>query len=269
MPSTPRRDGGSFPIHEVVPDTERKQMTDVPVVVVTGGSRGIGRAIMARLRSEGYAAVGVSRSTPSDAGPDEEFVECDLSDAVATAELGRRLACRDVYGLVNNAAVTPTADEDCALDAVTPAEMDREVRLGLYAPMLLSQALVPAMRRRGSGRIVNISSRAMLGKPKRTAYAAAKSGLMGMSRTWALELAGDAITVNVVAPGPVETEAFRTANPDADSAGGLIDAVPLKRAAHPDEVAHAVAFLIDERAGYITGQTVYIDGGLTVAVIKP
>ncbi|MGY1723516.1 SDR family oxidoreductase [Blastococcus sp. SYSU DS0533] len=242
-------------------------MNDGRRVLVTGASKGIGRATMRRLLEDGYRPIGVARSRPDDLDPAEEFHECDLMDLDATRELIAEVAREEpVYGLVNNAAMSPTTSlDDCSLQ-----DMDAAYRINVLAPLLLTQGVVPGMRTLGGGRIVNIGSRAALGKVNRTAYAAAKSGLVGATRTWALELAPDAITVNVVAPGPIDTELFRTASvPGHPRTEALLAAVPLQRVGAPEEVAHVIAFLLDDLAGFVTGQTVHIDGGLTISAVKP
>jgi 3-oxoacyl-[acyl-carrier protein] reductase len=222
---------------------------------------------MRRLRADGYHPIGVARTTPDDLEPGEEFLLCDLSDLEATAELATELAAQaPCYGLVNNAAMSPTT----SLDDVTLAEMDIASRVSLLAPLLLTQKLVPGMRARGGGRIVNISSRAALGKVNRTAYTAAKAALAGVTRTWALELAEHAITVNTISPGPIDTEIFRVSSPPGHPrTEALMAAVPLQRVGQPEEVANLIAFLLQDLSGYITGQDIHIDGGLTISAVKP
>ena len=235
-------------------------------VLVTGASRGIGRAAMQRLREDGFRPIGLARTLPSDAVEGEEYHAVDMTDFAALRELLATLTSHEpFYGLVNNAAMSPvTSLEDCTLE-----DMDDAVRLNLLAPLICTQAVAPGMRRMRAGRIVNISSRAGLGKVNRTAYSATKAGIVGMTRTWALELAGDGISVNAIAPGPVLTELFRQASPpEHPRTIALMDAVPLKRAAEPSELAHFIAFLLDERSGFMTGQTLYVDGGLTVSAVK-
>jgi NAD(P)-dependent dehydrogenase (short-subunit alcohol dehydrogenase family) len=116
----------------------------------------------------------------------------------------------------------------------------------------------------GFGRIVNMASRAALGKELRTAYAASKAGLIGATRVWALELGAHGITVNALGPGPIATELFNRANPPGDPrTRAIVESVPVKRVGTPEDVAHAAGFL-DERAGFVTGQVLYVCGGLTV-----
>jgi NAD(P)-dependent dehydrogenase (short-subunit alcohol dehydrogenase family) len=241
-------------------------VTDNRLVLVTGASRGIGRATLERLSRDGYVPVGTARTRPDDLPPGACFEECDLADPSAVSALiGRLTAMGPFYGLVNNAAMSPTT----SLQDTTPADMDAAYRISVLAPLLLAQGLLPGMRGLGAGRIVNMSSRAALGKVNRTAYGAAKSALVGMTRTWALELAAEAITVNAISPGPVDTELFRTASPpDAPATIALKAAIPVRRIGTPEEVAHVVAFLLHNLAGYITGQTIYIDGGLTVGCAR-
>ncbi|ETH33935.1 oxidoreductase, short chain dehydrogenase/reductase family protein [Bordetella pertussis H897] len=157
-----------------------------PVVLVTGASRGIGRAIAQRLLADGYDVVNFSRGKPADVLPGERFVPVDLSDTEAARRAATELAAqREVLHLVNNAGLIEVA----GIDQVAPDAMQRTLALNLVAPLVLLQALLPGMRARGYGRVVNIGSRAALGKPGRSAYGASKAGLAGMSRTWALELA--------------------------------------------------------------------------------
>ena len=114
--------------------------------------------------------------------------------------------------LVNNAGMIQVAD----IESVTQEDLARTVALNLTAPLLLMQALLPGMRQAGYGRVVNIGSRAALGKPGRSVYGATKSGLVGMTRTWALELGKAGVTVNTVAPGPIATELFDQSNPPGE-----------------------------------------------------
>jgi len=135
------------------------------------------------------------------------------------------------------------------------------------APMLLTQALIPVMQKKGYGRVVNIGSRAALGKQGRTVYSATKAGIVGMTRTWALELARSGVTVNAIAPGAIATELFLTANPEnSEQTKKLKAAVPMGRIGKPEEIAHVVAMLFDPLAGYTTGQVIYVCGGLSVGM---
>jgi 3-oxoacyl-[acyl-carrier protein] reductase len=124
---------------------------------------------------------------------------------------------------------------------------------------------LPGMKAARFGRVVNISSRAALGKQQRTVYAATKSALIGMAKVWALELGEFGVTANAIGPGPIRTELFDRANPPGDArTRAIIDAIPVRRIGTPDDVANAVAFLLDERSGFVTGQVLYVCGGMTV-----
>jgi NAD(P)-dependent dehydrogenase (short-subunit alcohol dehydrogenase family) len=115
--------------------------------------------------------------------------------------------------------------------------------------------------------LANMSSRAALGKELRTAYAATKAGLIGMTRVWALELGAHGITANAIGPGPIRTELFDRANPpDAPRTRAIIESVPVRRIGTPEDVAHAASYLLDARSGFVTGQVLYVCGGMTVGV---
>ncbi|GAB2801602.1 SDR family oxidoreductase [Halomonas shantousis] len=232
-----------------------------PCVIVTGGARNIGQAIALRLQQDGYRVI-VLDILPPEAESLSEFHQLDLSDAEQTRNLMTELAHRHrVTRLVNNVGlVRPALLEDATLEDFT-ALMELNVRSALVC----TQAVAPVMREEGFGRIVMNTSRVVLGKEARSIYSATKGALQSMSRTWALELAADGITVNCVAPGPIATTAFWQNNPpDSERARRIIDNVPLKRMGQPEDVAQAVSFFCDQRSGFITGQTLFVCGGVTV-----
>lgn len=231
-------------------------------VLVTGGSRGIGRAVIRRMIDDGFDVLHFSRTPPPNVFEGEVFESVDLSNPRQTKEaIGDWSRKKDILHLVNNAGMIRAA----AIEQVSLDDVHDMVALNMVAPILLTQALVPTMRARRYGRIVNIGSRAALGKEGRTVYGGTKAGLVGMTRTWALELAADGITVNVIAPGPIATELYEASNPpDSPQTQKLVASIPVKRVGHPHEVAHAVAMLMDERAGFITGQLLYVCGGVSV-----
>ncbi|MVW77468.1 SDR family NAD(P)-dependent oxidoreductase [Bordetella sp. 02P26C-1] len=244
--------------------TSSSQGPATRVVLVTGGSAGIGRAVIERVLEDGYEVVNFDLKAPAAPLPGETHVEVDLGNPDATRQAAERLAAeRDVLRLVNNAGtVRPALLEDATTD-----DLAFVMALNIQTPMLLAQALLPGMRRHQFGRIVNISSRAALGKTERTVYAASKAGLLGMTRTWALEMGADGITVNAIGPGPIATELFERVNPPgAPQTEKIRSSIPVRRMGTPADVAHGVVSFLDDRAGFITGQVLYVCGGMTVGL---
>jgi len=231
-------------------------------VLVTGASKGIGRAICERLLADGYAVVGVARVRPDSLPQGMSFHSLDLADNQAVTQfLAGPLAQQPFYGLVNNVGMVPSAE----LQDVRHEDLYKAVQLNIEVAIRFTQALVPGMKAARQGRVLNISSRAALGKHARTIYSMTKAGIIGMTRTWALELASHGITVNAVAPGPIATSFFAGVN-DADDARtqALLAGIPVGRMGRPEEVAHTVAYFMDERCSFVTGQTHFVCGGVTI-----
>ena len=228
--------------------------------LVTGATKGIGLAVSKRLAEAGHAVVGIAReSLPSFPGT---LASVDLSDEAGSAKAFRDLAERHSFdGVVNNAGVgrlQPLGEVDLNV-------LDEVLRFNLHPTLNAVQAILPTLREKGWGRIVNITSLVTLGMVNRTAYGASKAALGNFTRTWALELAENGITVNSVAPGPIETELFRRNTPAGSEAEQkFLTIIPMRRLGQPHEIAAAVAFLLSEEASYITGQTLHVDGGGSV-----
>jgi len=230
--------------------------------VVTGGSTGIGVAICRELLDAGYDVISLARRPAGLNAPRLRSVIVDLSDPVATRQAAAEIARDGVTTIVHNAG----AIREKALEDVQLEDLDALAHLHLAAPLALVQACLPAMKAAHYGRIVLISTRAVLGLAKRTAYAATKAGMLGLARTWAIELGPQGITVNVVAPGPIEeTEMFDDLLPKGSARReALAQAIPVRRIGRPADIARAVRFFVDPAAGFVTGQTLYVCGGTSV-----
>jgi 3-oxoacyl-[acyl-carrier protein] reductase len=234
--------------------------------LVTGASRGIGAAIAKGLAADGWA-VGVNYRSGAEAanqvvaeieaeGGRALAVQADVADPGAATELFERLEAElgPVLVLVNNAGVRA--------DGLSPQIGDddwaRVVDTNLTGAFRLTRRALRPMLRARFGRVVNVAS--VVGQranPGQANYAAAKAGLVGMTKTIAAEVARRGVTVNAVAPGLIETDMT------ADLGNGLLEAVPARRAGTPDEVAAAVRFLASEQASYVTGTTLTVDGGMS------
>ena len=231
--------------------------------IVTGGSTGIGVAICRALLDQDYEVISMSRRDAGLSSPRLRSVKVDLSDPVAT-----RLAAEEisVAGPVTTIVHNAGAILEKPLEQVSVDDLDLLAHLHLVTPVLLMQANLAAMRSAAYGRVVLVSTRAVLGLAMRTAYAATKAGMLGLARTWALELGPAGITVNVVAPGPIEeTEMFEGVVPKGSPRrAGLTQSIPVRRLGLPADIARAVTFFTDPGAGFVTGQTLYVCGGTSV-----
>jgi len=229
------------------------------VTLVTGASKGIGRACAENLASDGHHIVGVARSNPNDGFPGD-FFTVDLGDHGATAAFLNDVTSRyDFNGLVNNVGqVRPIP-----LDQITDAHYADFIQINLTAPFQCAQAVLPSMKMQSFGRIVSISSELVQGILKdRSVYTAAKAGIIGFTRAWTLELGIYGITVNAVAPGPIETPMFTKNHPPGSEKRAVrVSSLAVGRFGKPEDVAHAVSFFMQSESEFITGQTLFVCGG--------
>lgn len=234
------------------------------IAVVTGGARGIGRATVERFRAEGAEVVvwdldAGSAENPVDGANCIERV--DVADALAVAAaataLGERLPGVDI--LINNAGINLARSP--SVGDVTAEEWRRVLDVNLSGALHCTQSLLPLLRRSGGGRIVNFSSiLAVAGFPGQTAYAAAKAGLLGLTRVWARELGPAGITVNAVVPGYIDTAMNSAAAVEFRKA--IVARTALRRLGTADDVARVCLFLASDDAAFVTGAAIPVDGGL-------
>ncbi len=230
-------------------------------VLITGASKGIGRAVADRVAASGDIPIGIARSRPDDFPG--EFYEADLSDRADTdAVLKRVLANGRIDAVVNNVAIARFG----RIGSIDLDDLFATYDLNVRTAVQVVQAALPGMVAAGWGRIVNVTSMTTLGTAERTPYAATKAALEACTRIWAGELAQSGITVNAVAPGPIETEMYRELSPSgSEREARLLQTIPLRRLGTPREIAHAICTVLDEDAGYITGQIIRADGGGSIA----
>ena len=230
--------------------------------VVTGGGRNIGQAIALRLQQDGFRVIVLDIMEPEADSLRADARRIDLSDRVKSeAAFAEIAATLPVTALINNVGIVAPA----GFDKVNVDDFDMLMHLNVRTAIIAAKALVPNMRKQGRGRIVMNTSRVTLGKLSRTLYSATKGAMQAMARTWALELGRDGITVNCVAPGPIATSVFWQNNPpDSETTRDLIASVPVGRMGTPEDVANAVSFFCDDRASFVTGQTLFVCGGVTV-----
>ena len=213
-------------------------------ILVTGGSRGIGKAIRIALECQGVNCIAPSRS------------ELDISNLTSIEAFFSSLDV-ELDGLVNNAGINIVNP----VEAINDADTEQMIKINLIAPLKLIQYAVKGMRNKQSGKIVNISSIwGVRSKEHRSLYSLTKFGLNGVTRSLARELGPDNILINSVAPGYVNTE-MTNQNVPNEIQKEIAETIPLGRFANPDEIAKLVLFLLSDDNTYITGQTIVIDGG--------
>jgi len=240
-------------------------MRDKYTALVTGGSAGIGAEICRQMLDAGHEVISMARRLPDFEHERLHAVQVDLLDAQAVKQAGTDLAAKhDITHVVHNAGVIwPHLLPDVTLD-----ELQGLTQIHLGSAISLVQSVLPAMESAGFGRIVLMSSRGALGLPTRTAYSATKAGMIGMARTWALELASKGITVNVVAPGPIQTDMFYDVIPaGSEREQNIARGIPVGRLGRSDDVARAVMFFSDPANSFVTGQTLYVCGGASVSSV--
>lgn len=215
--------------------------------LVTGGSRGIGKCIVDQLKSEGYFVYAPTRE------------ELNLSDSNSVEKFLGKWG-NEVYDvIINNAGINDIND----VENITDDEIEHAMQINLISPLKLLRAFVPAMKKQGYGRIVNIGSIwGIVSKRGRTVYSITKHGIHGMTKTLAVELAEYGILVNTVCPGFTLTK-LTMKNNTPDQIAEISREIPMGRMAQPEEIADAVFYLVSERNTYITGQLIAVDGGYT------
>ena len=229
-------------------------------VIITGANKGIGLA-SSKLLSKKYNIIGIARKKINNFPG--TFIACDLSNEAEINELCEfiKKKYKKIYGIVNNAG----ASYGQSVKNFDLKTFDKSINLNLRAAIHLSKEFVDQMIKNKEGRIINIASRAALGRENRTSYSAAKSGLYGFTRTWALELAKHNITVNTISPGPILTELQKKNNNQSKNyKKKFLSQNPMGRFGKPEEVANAVDFFISEKSSFITGQCLYVCGGMSV-----
>ena len=237
------------------------------IAIVTGATKGIGRAIAQRLVDSNYFVILVAtneergKATLKEIGEDKaEFFQCDISEEKDVVALFQHVFKKHgrINAVVNNAGLL----RDNMIWKMSVEDFDYVIKINLRGTWLMCKEAAKIMKEQKSGRIVNITSRALLGNPGQSNYSASKAGVVGLTRVLALELGRHGVCVNAVAPGLIDTPMTQGLTPEVRQK--LIDAQPTKTIGQPDDVARLVEMLVSSKTQFITGQTIYIDGGKSI-----
>lgn len=239
---------------------------DKRVAIITGAAKGIGKAIAERMVNENYITILVDvdaengETLANELGDSAKFISCDISSETDVNSLFDNVTKEfgGVDVIVNNAGII----KDNVIWKMPVEDFDKVVDINLKGTWLMCKVAGTLMREQKKGRIINISSRAWLGNRGQSNYSASKAGVVGLTRVLALELGKYGVLVNAIAPGLIDTPLTQKLPEDVQEK--LIQAQPTKSMGQPEDIANAVAFLSDENTQFITGQTIYVDGGKSI-----
>ena len=239
---------------------------DKRVAIITGAAKGIGKAIAQRMINENYITILVDvdqengEALANNLGSNAKFIYCDISDEKDVTSLFNTITNEfgGVDVIVNNAGII----RDNVIWKMPVEDFDKVVDINLKGTWLMCKVAGTLMREQKRGRIINITSRAWLGNRGQSNYSASKAGVVGLTRVLALELGKYGVLVNAIAPGLIDTPLTQKLPEDVQTK--LIEAQPTKSMGQPEDIANSVAFLSDEKTQFITGQTIYVDGGKSI-----
>ena len=234
--------------------------------IITGGTKGIGADLAQRLLNKGYDVISIARSYSKTTHPNLFSFSADLLDPAEVANVSNKIIeDHKVTHLIHNAGlIWPNLIEDAS-----PEEIAGLSQLHLGAALTLLRAVLPNMKSSGFGRVIFNGSRAALGCTNRTAYSATKAAMVGMARTWALELAPYGITVNVISPGPIQTDNFwGIIDKGSQQEKELANRIPVGRLGKTRDVSKAFEFFCDPENSFVTGQNLYVCGGASIGSIQ-
>jgi NAD(P)-dependent dehydrogenase (short-subunit alcohol dehydrogenase family) len=239
---------------------------DKQIAIITGAAKGIGKAIAERMVMDNFMTILVDvdkkkgEYLAQDLGDHAKFIACDISNVKEVKLLFKTILdeYKSIYVVVNNAGII----NDNVIWKMPVEDFDKVIEVNLKGTWLMCKAAGTIMRDQKRGRIINITSRAWLGNRGQSNYSASKAGVVGLTRVLALELGKYGVLVNAVAPGLIDTPL--TQKLPKDIREELIRAQPTKTMGRPEDIANTVSFLSDENTNFITGQTIYVDGGKSI-----